>query len=1226
MHVIRPSTSIIMVIAVLNSSALAQASRAQDAGDEPGTRFVRLGSEQTGIAFENEIDGDHPLRHLYVHGFGGAGVCVGDYDDDGLPDIFLTGQARPSALYRQVSPWKFEDVTVESGVAFDAWDTGATFVDIDNDNDLDLYVCSYDGPNRLYVNQGDGSFVERASQWGLDYSGASIMAAFADYDRDGDLDVYIVTNRIYAPLGGGRTPRTVRINGRIELEPGFEETHALQTRRIDGEDELYIVQAGQRDLLLRNDGQRFTNLTDAAGISGFHPGLSATWWDYNADGWPDVYVGNDYWDPDFLYRNNGDGTFTNVIRQAVPCTPWFSMGADAADINNDGLIDFLVADMSATTHFMQKMTMGDMADSRWFLESAQPRQYMRNALYLNTGTSRMMEVAYLSGLDSTDWTWSVKFGDLDNDGWTDVFFTNGSLNHSFNPDFTKKQQELHERLMRTPGVTREMVDNAQWNLVRSQPNRTEANLAFRNAGDLKFENVGEAWGLGDVGLSYGAALADLDRDGDLDIVVANLDEPVGLYRNDTTDANGVLVRLRGTASNSFGIDAVLEAHSAAGTQVKQLTLARGYMSANEPIVHFGIGDAARIDRLSIRWPSGRTQVVRDLAPGRLHTIIETDEKASSASAQTDTPLFREVSSEVGLNYAHRERPFDDYSLQPLLPARHSQLGPGLAVGDVNGDGRDDVFIGGAAGQAGVLYTYDGVSFVPSPSAPWAADAACEDMAALLFDADTDGDLDLFVASGSVEVSPGSPLLNDRLYLNDGQGRFTKAVAGTLPDLRISSGCAVAADYDNDGDLDLFIGGRIIPGEYPRSPRSVLLRNDGGRFVDATDADAPGLASAGMVTGALWSDTDDDGRLDLLITVEWGPIRLFHNLGGTLVERTEDAGLAPYTGWWNGITGVDLDRDGDIDYIAVNAGLNTKYNAEPGRPTLLYYGSVDGSKEARLLEAQWEDESLYPVRGKSCCQNAMPFLQDAFPTFESFALAEMDDIYGPSTLEQARRFEVEHLESVALINDGHGRFTVRPLPRAAQASPGFGVVAADFNADGMPDVAIAQNWFGPQPETGRWAGGIGAILTGQPDGSFKPLRADASGIVIEGDAKALALCDLDNDGDADLIVSQNDGRTLVQRNLTNDEPGDRVSLAVRLVSGSEHRPVAGARVSYIGRDFTQVAEVYAGSGYLSQSSPTVFFGVDAAAGGTVVVRWPDGTTTEHLVPRGTKTMRVSRDQR
>ncbi|MCZ6683320.1 MAG: FG-GAP-like repeat-containing protein [Planctomycetota bacterium] len=1164
------------------------------------------------------LDFDHPLKHLFIHGFAAGGVCIGDCDGDGKPDIYLVGQVGPNKLYRQVAPMRFEDVTERAGVSGGAaWGAGATFIDIDNDSDLDLYVCNYDSPNLLYVNQGDGTFRELGAAAGLAFRGASIMAAFADIDRDGDLDVYLLTNRIYSPIGRVRRPRVIKTQEGLALQPGFEETHRLQTRVVNGERQQFMVQAGQRDRLYRNNGDgTFTDISAEAGIAGNHPGLSATWWDFNQDGWPDIYVSNDYWDADRMYRNNGNGTFTDVIRSSVPHCPWFSMGADLADINNDGRVDFLAADMSGTTHFVSKMTMGDMADSRWFLESAEPRQYMRNALYLNTGTDRFMEVAYLAGLASTDWTWSVKFGDLDNDGRVDAFFTNGTLNQSFNPDFAS-QQEILSRALRFRYVGHQESEDAHWDLYRKAPPRRESNLAFRNLGDLRFERTESRWGLDRVGISFAAALSDLDRDGDLDLVVGNLGEAVSVYRNRSASGRSVLLRLVGVSSNRFGIGCTVRLRSASGPQVRQVTLARGYMSANEPIVHFGMGADEIIERLAVEWPSGHRQAFENLQTNRLYTITEPDGVPPPAKTSPRTvPRFREAAKDLGLTDRHRETPFDDYARQPLLPQKHSQLGPGLAWGDADGDGDEDLFVGGAAGQAGRLFIDSGGGRFSGPiRGPWEDDRRCEDMAPLWFDADSDGDMDLYVSSGGVECPPGDDVLRDRLYLNDGQARFEKAAAGALPDVADSSGVVVAADFDGDGDLDLFVGGRIIPGRYPLTPDSRLLRNEAGRFADCTDVAAPGLRHAGLVTGALWSDADNDGRLDLLIALEWGGVRFWRNTGGKLVDRSIDAGLEGETGWWNGITGTDIDSDGDIDYVVTNLGLNTKYHAEPDRPARLYYGDFDGSGRARLVEAEYENDRLFPVRGRSCSSAAMPFIGAKFSTFESFARADLAGIYTPEAVAGAETFEAVRFHSAVLINSGKARFELRPLPALAQAAPGYGVVAADLDGDSHPDVCIAQNNFSPQPETGRMDGGLCMLLRGSRAGTLSPVFPVESGLIVPGDVKGLSLCDLDRNGWPDLVMTQNDGPLLAFLNTGSESDGHCRVVAVRLRGPAGNPNAVGARISVLGRNGArQTAEVYCGSGYLSQSTSWQFFGVEGGDDRPrrLIVRWPDGRQSSHVI--------------
>ncbi|MCH8006978.1 MAG: VCBS repeat-containing protein [Planctomycetes bacterium] len=1185
------------------------------AGASQGPLFERLGPDHTGVDFLNSFEWEHPRKHLYQHGYAGGGVCIGDYDADNRPDIYLVSQTGSDRLYRNLGGFRFEDVTDAAGLDRRVrWGTGAVFVDIDNDGDLDLYVCNYDAANLLYVNRGDGTFQEAAARYGLAFRGASVMAGFADYDADGDLDMYLLTNRLY-PGPVADQPKTIRAGGRIAIAPGLEEAFAIQRRRVQGRLEQFVIKAGQRDRLYRNEGDgTFTDVSAEAGIAGNHPGLSATWWDYDDDTLPDLYVCNDFWDADRLYHNNGDGTFTDVLEQAVPHTPWFSMGSDLADINNDGRIDFLAADMSATSHYMSKIMMGDMNESRWFLETARPRQYMRNAVYLNTGTGRFMEVAYLANLASTDWTWSVKFGDLDNDGLVDLFVTNGTANHSFDPDLTRRLRELSRdqdgRRLGDP-VARWQES---WQLYRTKPPRREANRAYRNDGNLRFQEVSSRWGLDHLGISFGAAYGDLDRDGDLDLVVNNIDDPVSIYRNGSVTGHRVLIRLVGAASNRYGIGSTVRLETVSGRQVRYLSPTRGYMSANEPIIHFGLGQDDRITSLLVRWPSGHTQVFENLPADRFYVVTEpSGPPPPSPPVSPVKGAFREVAQECGLTTgSRRERLFNDYRRQPLLPARLSQLGPGLAWGDADGDGYEDLFVGGPAGQAGRLFLSNGDgSFSEAPPGPWADDGQCEDMAPLWLDVDGDGDQDLYVASGSVECEPGDPLLRDRLYLNDGSARFTLAPAGTLPDVADSTGVVIAGDYDRDGDLDLFVGGRVIPGAYPLAPESRLLRNDGGRFVDVTRSVAPGLGRVGLVTAALFSDADGDGRLDLLLTLEWGPVRYFHNRGDTFEDLTEDMGLATRTGWFNSITGADLDGDGDIDYVVMNTGLNTKYHPSPDKPARLFYGDFEGNM--RLVEAKTQEVGHLTVRGLSCLSTAMPFVWQKTPSFHQFASASAEEIFSVAGLEQAMVFEVNHLQSGVLINQGpQAGFAYRPLPRLAQASPGYGVVATDLDGDGYTDVYCVQNFFWREPETGHWDGGLSLLMRGDGRGALEPVGPAASGLIVPGDATGLAVCDINDDGRPDLAVAQNNDRLLI---FQNQGPGD--FLAVRLAGPPGNPTGVGARVTVIATDgSTQTAEVYAGSGYLSQSAPVLYFGRGGGPLREVRVRWPDGTETVHPLDPGT----------
>jgi hypothetical protein len=644
------------------------------------------------------------------------------------------------------------------------------------------------------------------------------------------------------------------------------------------------------------------------------------------------------------------------------------------------------------------------------------------------------------------------------------------------------------------------------------------------------------------------------------------------------------------------------------------------MASNEPLVHFGLGEDEVIKQLTVHWPSGHVQTFEDLAADRFYTITEPE----GPSPQRETPaapptLF--VRSEALAGVRHREQPYDDFKRQPLLPNRYSQLGPGMAWADIDGDGDDDLWVGGAKGQSGQIYRNDGSGkFTATSSHPWINDLLHEDMAGVWLDADSDGDLDLYVVSGGVECEPGDELLQDRLYLNDGEGHFSKAPTIVLPDLRDSGGVVTAADFDRDGDVDLFVGGRIIPGKYPLSPHSRLLRNDGGRFVDATIELAPKLLETGLVTGAVWSDADGDGWVDLLVTHEWGPVKLFHNDNGRLVDKTKDAGLAKRLGWWNGIAAADVDNDGDIDYAVTNFGLNTKYHASPEKPTLLYYGDFDNNGKMRIVEAEYENETLFPVRGKSCSTNAMPHLADKFTTFKGFALADLAKIYTPKCLGESHRYEANTLESGVLINDGAGRFTFRPLPRLAQIAPGFGIVATDVDGDGNVDLYMVQNFYSPQAETGRMAGGVSLLLRGRGDGNFDVVPPSQSGLIVPGDAKSLTTTDLNGDGRVDFVVGVNDDELLTFEQQASSENGRNLSVKLQGIAGNPQ--AIGARVKLIRSDGSaQIAEVHAGSGYLSQSSTTIVFGLGESTAERIEVVWPSGEATNHSPSDAATVMKI-----
>ncbi|MGK0188931.1 MAG: hypothetical protein ACI9R3_004745 [Verrucomicrobiales bacterium] len=1166
-----------------------------DASDVGNTDalFELLDPAASGVDFVNPINKSHPMAYLYASAMGCGGVAVGDIDNDGQPDLFFTGGARANGLYRQVEALKFENITAAAGVESKlTWSTGTAMIDIDNDGDLDIYVCNFDTPNQLFLNNGDLTFTESARKFGLNFVGAGHTPAFCDYDLDGDLDLYLMANFYYDPRGKLEEPIVHMVNGKPEVLARNRKYYEIVGIDRDGPDGIVNVQhdtVGQPDRLVQNNGDgTFEEVSKPGQFGG--KGNAVVWWDPNQDGLPDLYVANDFKDPDLMLQNEGSGQFKDVIRDSVPHTTWYSMGTDSADLNGDGRPDLMVADMSGTNHYKQKVGMGAMSANADFLTTAVPRQYMRNTVYINSGAGRMQEAAHMTHMANSDWTWTVRLSDFDNDGKVDVFLSNGmavNLNVADSP----------EAVSALPGET-------EWEKhmrAGTEPLK-EQNLAFRNHGDLAFEDVSKAWGLDHVGMSYAATAADLDRDGDLELIVTNLEEPISIYRNDAVEENRILVELKGTKNNARGIGATVRVKSASGEQMRFLTLNRGYMANGEAVVHFGLGDDEKIERLTVSWPGGGEQAFEDLATNQHFVITEPKGGATPAvPKKSAAPLFaRMVTSLTGVK--HEETEFDDYARQPLLPHQHSKLGPGLALGDIDGDGDEDLFVGGAKGQAGkLLRNMGGGDFAPVPSSILAQDADHEDMGAVFIDADSDGDFDLYVVSGGVECEAGDELLRDRLYLNDGAGEF-EAAADAVPDLRDSGSVVAAHDIDADGDLDLFVGGRIVPGSYPLPAQSRLLRNDGGKFTEITGEMAPDLVM-GLVTSALWTDATGDGKNDLMVTYEWGAVRLYAYSGGMLVDQTEQAGLADLQAWWNGIAGSDVDHDGDMDYAVTNLGLNTKYHASAEKPLHLYYGDFDGSGVMQIIEAEYEEDILYPVRGRSCSSTVMPHLLEKFDSFSGFAMASVQEIYTPASLESAEGFTATELSSGILINDGSGKFEFRPLPRVAQIAPGFGVIFSDVNGDTHSDLYVVQNFFSPQAETGHMAGGVSQLLLGDGKGSFAPVDAAVSGLMVSGDAKSLVQIDLNADGLKDFIVGVNNAPLEVF--LNNGHSGDALPFTVRLSGKPGNLAGVGARVIFTAEGITQVAEVFAGSGYLSQSSAALAF---SGSPSRIEVRWPDGETS------------------
>lgn len=1171
------------------------------------TLFAELGPAQTGIDFANITDDTHPLRYLYASSMSAGGVAIADFDGDGQPDVFLVSGPQANRLYRQTSRLHFEDTGVKSGLdGGDAWGVGCAAADIDRDGDVDIYVCNYLSPNQLFLNNGDGTFVEQAAVWGVDFTDACHTPSFCDYDGDGWLDLYILTNRWYRPEGFPSEQTIVAQPGRKPfVKPEFERFY--DAVRI-GENEWGTRVVGRPDILCHNSGKgRFTNETVKAGITHRGHGLSSTWFDWTGDGRPDLWIGNDFDDPDHLYVNQGDGTFRDATLESVGQISWFSMGADFGDVNGDGLLDFLITDMSGTTHYKQKTAMGSMGDSLWLMENGRPAQLMRNHLFLNAGNGRWLEGAYLAGVANSNWSWAARLCDFDNDGRNDVFVQAGMTRN-----FNDKDD---------PEVRKDAGTKTQWDRFKKLPPLKEQNMAWRNKGGMVFEEVSRAWGLDHTGVSFGCAAGDLDGDGDLDLISVRLDEPVAVYRNDSQEGHRVTLQFKGRVSDLSGIGVHARVETAHSVQVREMTLTRGYLGSDQPLLHFGLGEDDKIRKLEIRWPGGRRQIFENLAADLRYTITEPGTADGQPLPPKPAPLFA-LNAALLSAAVHEEKRYDDFAREPLLPNRMSQLGPGHAWADVNGDGRADLFLGAARyGSRQLLIARKEGGFEPSPES-FPAELTSEDMGVVFLDADGDGDEDLYIVSGGVESSAGSFTYQDHLYLNDGRGGFSTSPAGTVPGVRDSGGPVVAADFDHDGDLDLFIGGRCVPGAYPTAAGNHLLRNDHGRFTEVTP---PGLAVTGMVTGALWSDADGDGWLDLLLTHEWGAIALFLNDKGTLT-KAERTGLESAKGWWNGIAGRDLDGDGDIDYVATNFGRNTKYHPDAEHPALIFYGDMDGTGTRQIVEAEYEKDALVPIRGKSCSSQAMPFIKDKFQTYSSFAKASLGEIYSPEKLNSVEKYSATVLDSAVLRNDGKGHFTLEPLPWQAQISPAYGVVISELNGDTTPDVVLAQNFFTAQVETGRMAGGLSLLLTGNPGGGLDPVWPDRSGISEPGDAKSLSVADLNNDHIPDLAFGINDGSMDAFVSSGNKSAADFLTVKLRGVTGNPQ--AIGALVTvHTASGKPQTAEVYAGSGYLSQSPADLYFGMGGA--GTlqsVSIRWPDGTVVDVKDPKSENgVLMISRSQ-
>lgn len=1161
------------------------------------TLMTPLTPEQTGITFVNQLSLENQVKYTY----NGAGVAVGDYDGDGLIDIFLCNEEGADILYRNTGNLVFEDVTAAAGLnevtAAGGFTVGAFFADVDNDGDLDLFVTNWKASNRLFENQGNGKFRDITEQAGVVYAGGSTTATFADYDRDGDLDFYVATyrpNAIEVENESLRLQQTA--DGRLVVPPELQDRVVI----LPGEDGgNSLRELGEQDLLYRNNGDgTFSEVAAASGIVGGYWGLSAAFSDIDNDNWPDLYVTNDLWSPDTFYHNNGDGTFSLIDPMMMQHTPWFSMGIDFGDINNDGLQDYFIGDMISRDPVLRLTQHGAMDMSPTPPEFAP--QMMRNGLYLNNGDGSFSDIAWLADVAASDWTWSVKFADLDLDGFLDLLITNGMVRDLMDSDAAAQA----EQILQTQGR------EAFMDFLEQYPSLNNPNVAFRNNGDLTFSEVAAEWGFDTAKVGNGASLADFDNDGDLDIVVNYMNEVAGVYRNDAA-ASRIMVRLVGQASNSQGIGAKLVLTTDAGVQTRLVTASGGYLSNHDPATVFGLGSAGAIRELRVEWPSGHVQTfpnaqMSTLTANMLYTIVEPAEAAALNPAQPLNPAaqFTEIAQTAGLTGSHWESAFDDFAVQPLMPRKLSVLGPGLAWGDANGDGLDDLYMAGGLGQTGLLYQNrgDGTFMVVGTGSV----ATAEEMAPLWWYSGQNTLPDLLLSYSGVEAGPAPYRVGTRL-VSGGTG-FLMEDPSWQDGSNASSGAVAAADFDRDGDVDVFVGGRVIPGQWPLAASSRLYRNDGGQLVNVTDSAAAGLNNLGMVTGAIWLDVDNDGDSDLLLATEFGPVHLFRNDSGILTQATEAAGLLPWLGLWTGLTAGDFDQDGDMDFAAANIGLNTPYKASLDRPLILYAGDVDGNGSLDLIETMWDEAGvLRPMRERGMVGRTMPFVLEQFPTFRSYAQATVDEIYG-QRLAGVGGYAAATLEHTLFTNDGTGRFTATPLPMMAQTTAAYGITTADLDNDGFDDLYLVGNFHSADHEIMAYSGGVSYWLKGNGDGTFTIVPTAQSGLWVPYEGRGLAVSDYNNDGWVDIAVGLNNHTPLLFR---NGGVANHSSVRVRLAGPVGNPTGIGARITVALPDGTTTTrEVQAGNGYLSQDSAMLVFGLGSQGSATITVRWPDGHVTTH----------------
>lgn len=1089
--------------------------------------FEILPAEKTGIEFQNVL-----AEGLFMNGlvdnyfYNGAGLAVADYNRDGLQDIFFLATSGPNKLYLNMGNMVFDDVSEQSGIAeVRGYPTGAASVDINADGWMDIYICNAgkfndadDGisedpehrKNKLFINNGGSpgnlpSFREASAEYGLDIDLYSTQAAFFDYDRDGDLDMFLINHFPY--------------------DYGVEDiTEFINTASPFTGDRLY-----------RNDGGKFTEVDAGLTNNKLSCGLGVGVSDVNNDGWPDVYVSNDLPGKDELYINQGDGSFSKNSDRSIGHMPYASMGNDIADFNNDGWTDIYTLDMASEDNLNMKTSMKVM-DSKLYNALSSlglHHQYMFNALQLNNGIFNhdrqpvFSDIGQMAGMPATDWSWGPLAFDMDNDGLKDLHIANGIVRDLINLDYIVFKGTQQARMFAKEISPEEYVSS----VLAIQPFRLRNDYFYRNTGQLSFEKMGPAQVDTLATCSNGSAYADLDNDGDLDIVVNNSGGNSFIYKNLSREKDGgnyLQFILEGPAGNPLGIGTRIVIHQESQIQVLEQYLSRGFLSSVTPLLHAGIGQDRKIPGLEVIWPDGKKQFLKKIKANRRITLTYDDARSTHDYSYDEPLMFEDITAESGLAHLHRENRFNDFGRETMLPHRMSGLGPALAVADVNDDGHDDFFIGGASGFAGTLYMQNPTGstdlFSPVPNQPWRIDRNSEDVRACFFDPDNDGDMDLYVVSGGNEMMEGTVIMQDRLYENKGGGRFSITLSA-LPQVRESGGCVLPGDYDGDGDLDLFIGGRQIPGLYPLPASSYILRNESQpgaiSFTDVTEEVAPMLKESGMVTDATWTDVNGDGSADLVIVGEWMAPRIFLNTVEGFKEN-KNSGISDETGWWNCISTGDFDGDGDMDFVAGNLGLNHNFRASHEWPFEVFAGDVDNNGSLDIVMAYYNEGILYPWHGLMRSTAQVPGLKYMYNSYKDFGMASVDDIYGRKILENTLHHKARNFASTYFENDGSGTFRSHALPSLAQIAPVNAVLAGDHNSDGITDLILAGNQYGSESEVTMADGGLGLFLAGDGKGGFKEVPALNSGLYLEGDIKQVSYIHIGTDRTPAIIAAKNSG--------------------------------------------------------------------------------------------------------